>query len=110
MKIIAESKYVRISPSKVVPFARLLKGLSVADALKLTQFSNKKAARLVGKTLKSAIANVENNAKLSADKFRVEHVLVGQGPSSKRYWSRSRGMARPILKRSSHIQVVLVND
>ena len=71
MRITSVSKYVKISPSKAIPFARLLKGLPVADALKVTKFSNKKAALLVEKTLKSAIADAENNAKLSAEDFHV---------------------------------------
>ena len=110
MRITAVCKYVRISPSKAIPFARLLKGLPVADALKKTKFSNKKAAGLVEKTLKSAIANAENNANVSADDFHVENVVIERGPTVKRYWHRSRGMARPIKRRTSHIRVVLVDE
>lgn len=86
---------------------RLLKGLSVAEALKVTGFSGKKVACIVDKTIKSAIADVENNSKLSADDFHVEKVVVEKGPLIKRYWPRSRGMARPIARRTSHIRVVL---
>ena len=110
MKITSVSKYVRISPSKVFSFARLLKGVPVAKALAMTKFSNTKAAALIDKTLKSAIANAENNQKLSAEDFRVENVIIERGPRSKRYWSRSRGMPRPIYKQTSHIRVSLVND
>lgn len=110
MKIKAETNFARISSSKVRPFARLLKGLPVADALRLTQFSPRKAAFLIGKTLKSAIANVEKNAKLAADDFSVEAVIIKQGPSMKCYWSRSRGMVRPVRKQMSHIRVVLSNE
>jgi len=110
MKITAVSRYVKISPSKVFSLARLLKGLPVADALKVTKFSNTKAAFFVEKTLKSAVANAENNAKVSADDFRVGNVIVERGPGMKRHWARSRGMARPVLKRTSHIRILLVND
>ncbi len=110
MKIIAISKFVKLSPTKAIPFARLLKGLSVPEALKVTRFSGKKAASLIDKTLKSAVANVENNAKLSADDFHVESVVVETGPVMRRYWHRSKGMARPIMKRTSHIRVVLADD
>lgn len=110
MRITAVSKYVKLSPTKAVPFARLLKGLPVAEALKATQFGNKKAAWLVEKTLKTAIADVENNAKLSADDFHVESVIIERGPSMKRLWHRSRGMGRPIVRRTSHIRVVLADS
>lgn len=109
MKITAISRYVRLSPSKGLGFARLLKGLSVAEALKATEFSDKKASFLIGKALRSAIANAEKNAGLSADDFHVEDVIVEKGPFMKRYWHRSRGMARPILKRTSHIRVVIAD-
>lgn len=110
MKIESISRFVRVSPSKVRPLARQLKGLTVTDALRATRFSHSKGALLISKTLKSAIADVENNAKRSAAEFRVERVLIEQGPVMKRYWARSRGMARPVLKRTSHIRVVLVSD
>jgi len=107
-RIQAVAKYVKIAPSKAMPFARLLKGVTVENALKITQFSDKKAAFLIGKALKSALANAENNAKLSADDFRVESVVIEPGPTMKRFWARSRGMVRPVHKRTSHIRVVLV--
>jgi large subunit ribosomal protein L22 len=110
MKIKASLKFARVSPTKAMPFARLLKGLSVADALKATAFDRRKVAGLIGKLLKSAIANIENNNKESAEKFRVEQVVIEQGPTRKGYWSRSRGMARPITKRTSHLRIVLVNE
>jgi large subunit ribosomal protein L22 len=110
MKVQAVTKYTRISPTKARPLAKKLRGLSAAKALDITGFSPKKAARLIEKTLKSAVANVEHNAKMSADDFHVENVLIEEGPTMRRYWSRSRGMARPIKKRSSHIKVILSND
>lgn len=109
-KVQALSRAVRISPSKVLPLARLLKGLPIAKALTVTTFSCTKAAVLIRKTLKSAVANVENNAKLSADDFWVESVLVERGPVMKRAWARSRGMMRSVKKASSHIRVILVNE
>ena len=110
MKITAVSKYMKISPSKAFSFARLLAGMPVAEALAMTKFSNTKAAALIDKTLKSAIANAENNQKLSAEDFRVESVVIERGKRTKHYWSRARGMARQIYKQTSHIRVSLVND
>lgn len=108
MKISASVRFVRVSPSKVMPFARLIKGLSVEEALNAASFAGKKGAFHIAKLLKSMIANLAA-AKLNADDFRVEQVAVEQGPGMKRFWSRSRGMARPVVKRSSHIRIVL-ND
>jgi len=110
MKVRAVTKYARISPSKARPLARKFRGLSVEKALDLAAFSPKKAAVLIEKTLKSAVANTENNNKLSAVDFRVENVLIEEGPGMKRYWPRARGMASPIKKRTSHIKVVLSNE
>ncbi len=110
MKVQALTKSARISPSKAIPVARKLKGLSIDQALALASFSRTKAAGLILKTLKSAVANVENNAKLSVDGFRVESVLIELGPVMKRFWARSRGMVRPVKKATSHIRVILAND
>ncbi|MBI2438343.1 MAG: 50S ribosomal protein L22 [Lentisphaerae bacterium] len=110
MKIMASSRFTHIAPTKALPLARLLKGLSVAEALAATAFSRQKAGFLIGKVLKSAIANAENNAKQSAEEFRVERVVVEQGPTMRRFWSRSRGMARPVIRRTSHIRVIITSD
>jgi large subunit ribosomal protein L22 len=110
MKVQALSKAVRISPSKAIPVARLLKGLPIERALTIMTFNRTKAAALIRKTLKSAVANVEHNAKLSAEDFRVESVRVELGPVMKRFWARSRGMVRPVKKATSHIRVILAND
>ena len=107
MEVTALTKYVRISPSKAVDLARAIQGLSVAEALKVTQFSVRKAAKLIGKTLKSAVANAENNANLSAEDLMVKEAAVTPGPVFKRFWARSRGSASPIRKRTSHIRITL---
>lgn len=107
MKVSAAARFVRISPSKVRPLARLLPGLALDQALAATGFSPRKGAWLIGKLLKSMAANLADR-KLNGDDFRVEKVMVEQGPVLKRYWARSRGMARPVKKRTSHIKIVLV--
>ena len=109
MDIKAVSKYVRLSPSKARDLARRLKGKTVAAALQETELNRRKAAFQLGKTLKSAVANAENNAKLSADDLTVKEAVVDQGPTQKRFWPRSRGQASPVLKRTSHIRVVLTD-
>lgn len=109
MEITASMRWARISPSKAMDFARALKGKPVAQAMSLTGFSDRKAALLLNKTLKSAIANAENNHKLSAESLTVKEAVVEEGPRMRRYWPRSRGMASPIVKRFSHLRIVLTD-
>jgi len=107
MDIVATSRYVRLSPKKARDFARELQGRPVPAALSLTQFSDRKAAVCLGKTLKSAIANAENNHKLSADDLVVKEAVVEDGPRLKRFMAVSRGSAHPIKRRMSHVRIVL---
>jgi len=110
MEVTSISKFVRISPTKVRDLARAIQGKRVADALKVTEFSERKGAFLLGKTLKSAVANAENNAGLSADKLVVRMAVVEEGPRIKRFMPRARGSASPILKRTSHLRIVLTDE
>ena len=109
MDIQAKTRFVRLSPSKARDLARSLRGRSVPDALALMEASPRKAAFYLRKTLKSAIANAENNARLSAEKLTVKEAVVEEGPQMKRHWPRSRGMARPIVRRMSHIRIILTD-
>ena len=109
MEVKAITKYVRISPSKARDMARAIQGLPVLEALKLTQFSERKAAFQIRKTLKSAIANAENNNNLSADTLTVREAVIEEGPTLKRWWPRARGMVSPIKKRTSHIKITLTD-
>ena len=99
-----------MSPSKARDLARAIQGLPVSQALAVTEFSERKAAFQIGKTLKSAIANAENNAGLSADDLFVRAAVVEEGPMLKRFRPRARGMAGRILKRTSHIKIVLTDE
>lgn len=109
MEVTATSRFMRMAPSKARDFARALTGKPAAVALQMTQFSRRKAAQVIGKTLKSALANAENNHELSVDHLTVKSAVIGDGPRQKRFWPRSRGMAKPILKRMCHIRVVLTD-
>ena len=109
MEIRATTKYVRISPTKARDLARTIQGLSVPKALEVTELNVRKAAFHIGKTLKSAIANAENNEGLSADALYVGAAAVEEGPVLKRFRPRARGMASPIHKRTSHIKIVLTD-
>lgn len=110
MDVEAVSKYVRMSPSKARDLARAMQGKPAAEALRIADFNARKAGTLLGKTLRSAIANAENNAGLSADRLIVKAALIEDGPRLKRYWPRARGSASPILRRTSHVRIVLTEQ
>ena len=107
MEITATTKYIKMSPTKARDLANEIKGLSVSDALFITEFNARKAAIQIGKTLKSALANAEHNQGLSADQLIVKNAIVNGGPMMKRYRPRARGSASPIQKKTSHITIVL---
>lgn len=110
MEIRSIYKYARISPFKAREVTREIQGLPVSAALDLLTFTPKKAAFLISKTLKSAIANAENNANLKPDGLVVKEAIVGEGPTLKRIMARARGSASRIQKRTSHIRIVLSNE
>ena len=110
MEVRSIYKYARISPFKVREITREIQGLPVSAALDVLAFTPKKAAFLINKTLKSAIANAENNANLKADGLVVKEAIVGEGPTFKRMMTRARGSGARILKRTSHIRIVLTDE
>ena len=103
----AHAKYVRISSSKVKIVIDLIRGKKVDDALAILQFTPKAAAPVVLKVLNSAIANAVNNNELDRKELYLAEVYANPGPTLKRFVARSRGSASPMLKRTSHISVVL---
>ena len=110
MEVRATYKYEKISPFKAREITREIQGLPVSAALDVVAYSPKKAAALVNKTLKSAVANAENNANLKVDTLVVKEAIVGEGPTMKRMMARARGSGSRILKRTSHIRIVLTDD
>ncbi|EHD7115593.1 50S ribosomal protein L22 [Vibrio cholerae] len=109
MEAIAKHNFARISPQKARLVADQIRGKSVDQALELLTFSNKKAAELVKKVLESAIANAEHNEGADIDDLRVVKIFVDEGPVMKRIMPRAKGRADRILKRSSHITVVVAD-
>lgn len=103
----AHARYVRMSSRKVKVVLDLIRGKSVEDAEAILRFTPRSAAHEVAKVLNSAIANAENNQELSRDDLFVAECYANQGPTIKRYRPGSHGRAFHILKRSSHITVVL---
>ena len=110
MEVRSIYRYARISPFKVREVTREIQGLPVSAALDVLAFTPKKAAFLISKTLKSAVANAENNANLRVDGLVVKEAVVGEGPTMKRMMARARGSGSRILKRTSHIRIVLSDE
>jgi large subunit ribosomal protein L22 len=107
MEAKAVAKFLRVSPQKARLVAQNVKGKPVEDALNILKFTPKKAARLIEKVLTSAIANAEHNANLDVDSLFVKEVRIDGGPSWKRIRPRAMGRAYRIIKRTSHITVVV---
>jgi large subunit ribosomal protein L22 len=107
MEVSATAKFVRISPTKVRDLTRAIQGKPVGEALRITEFNKRKGAFVVGKTLKSALANAEHNAGLAVEDLYVKTAVVDNGPMIKRFRPAARGMAKPIQKKTSHISVTL---
>jgi len=110
MEVRAVTKNVRISPEKARQVARLLQGKRATEALGIVDLIPRKAARLLAKTLRSAIANAENNFDLDRDSLIVKEATVGVAPTMKRFRPKARGMAGRILKRTSHLKIIVSND
>lgn len=97
----------RISPQKARLVADQVRGLPAGRALDLLKFSDKKAAHLLYKVLWSAVSNAENNDGADADDLKVSRIFVDEGPALKRFMARAKGRGTRILKRTSHITVVV---
>ena len=103
----AVAKYVRVAPRKVRVVMDLIRGKNVTEALAILKFTPKVGADVIEKVLKSAVANAENNFDMNVDKLYVSSAFVDQGPTLKRIHPRSRGQAFKILKRTSHVTIVV---
>ncbi len=107
MEIRAIARYIRISPRKARLVARNILGKPVEDALNILKFTPKKSAVHISKVLHSALANAEQNTSLNIDNLFVKQVRVDEGPTWKRIKPRAMGRANRILKRTSHITVIV---
>jgi len=105
MKAILRS--ARITPKKLNLIADMIRGKNATEALNLLKFTPKKSAHMMGKLLKSAIANAENNFKQEKDTLYVKEIYVTKAPTLKRNVSVSRGRMHPILKRNAHATIFL---
>lgn len=103
----AMARTVRVSPRKTRLVLDLIRGKNVADAIAILKFTPNKAARIVEKTLNSAIANAENNFGLEKANLVVSEAYANEGPTMKRFRPRAKGSASPINKRTTHVTVVV---
>jgi large subunit ribosomal protein L22 len=110
MDVVSTYKFARISARKARDVGREIQGLPVSAALDILAFTPRKGAELFEKTMKAALADAENNFELELDTLVVKEATVGEGPTFKRFKPRARGSASAILKRTSHIRVVLTDE
>jgi large subunit ribosomal protein L22 len=101
----AIARHIRISPKKANLVAGLVRNKKAEEALDILKFTPKKAAGILYKVIKSAIANAENNFKQNRENLIIKEIIVTEGPTLKRSVPVSRGRVHPILKRTSHITV-----
>ncbi len=110
MQAVAKLRFARLSAQKGRLVADQIRGLPVERALDTLAFSKKKGAGLMKKVLDSAIANAENNEGADVDELTVKAVCVDEGPTMKRLRARAKGRGTRILKRTSHITVVVADE
>jgi large subunit ribosomal protein L22 len=110
MEVRAITHNVRMAPRKIREVTRKIQGLKAVEAQAILSFVPRKSARLVAKTLKSAIANAENNHELDADDLRVRMAVADKAPVMKRFIPKARGSSGPIIKRNAHIKIVLTDE
>jgi large subunit ribosomal protein L22 len=107
MEAKAIARYVRVSPRKARQVINEVRGKDVAEALAILRFTRRKSADVITKVINSAIANAEHNFDMDVDNLYIATAYVDGGPVLKRFRARAQGRAYPILKRTSHITVVV---
>jgi len=110
MEVKAVSKYVRISPRKVHIMIDAVKGKPVEAALEILKFMPQKAAYIVEKIIRSAASNADQHPDIDLDSLVIRNIIADQGPTLKRFKARARGRGTRILKRTSHITVILAEE
>jgi large subunit ribosomal protein L22 len=110
MEVRAVSKYVRISPQKVRKVVGDIKGKPVESGLQKLKFMPQKAANILEKIIQSAVANADQNSDIDIDLLVIRNITADQGPTLKRWKARARGRGTRVLKRTSHITVILAEE
>ncbi|WMY97282.1 MAG: 50S ribosomal protein L22 [Arsenophonus sp.] len=107
METIASYRNAKSSAQKIRLVANLVRGKNVSKAMEILTFSNKKAAFLIKKTLQSAIANAEHNNGININNLKIKKIFINEGPTMKRIFPRAKGHTDRILKRTSHITIIV---
>ncbi len=107
MEARAIARHIRIAPRKAKLVADLVRGKKVDEALAILKFTPRGASPIIEKLLRSAIANAENNHDMDKEELFIAEIYANQGPTMKRFRPRAQGRATKILKRTSHIGIVL---
>lgn len=107
MDIKTEAKHLRISARKMRLVVETIRSLSPQEAIGKLKFINQRAAKPVIKAIKAALANAKNNFHLDETKLKFKEIRVGEGPTLKRWQPISRGRAHQIMKRTSHLKIIL---
>lgn len=107
MEAKAQGKFIKISPRKVRLVVDVVRGRPVGEALAMLRFLPRAAASEIAAVIKSAAANAENNYQMTPDALVIKSIMANEGPRTKRFLPRSRGRVSPIVKRTSHVTVVL---
>ena len=110
MEVKAVSKYLRVSPQKVRTLIGAVKGTPVEAGLNALKFMPQKAAKILEKTVRSAVANADQNPNIDVDALIIRNITADQGPALKRFRARARGRGARILKRTTHITVILAEE
>jgi len=110
MEVKATARYIRKSPRKLRPMADAIRGRKVEDALNILKFLPSPSASTVAKVVKAAADNAENNFEMTPSDLRIVKIFIDGGRTMKRFRAGPRGRAKPILKRSSHITVVVKEE
>jgi len=109
MEVKAVAKNIRVSPRKLRPLVDVIRGKTLDEALTILKFASTPRAKVVAKLIRSAAANAENNFEMSPN-LKIARIFVDEARTMKRFTPRARGRASAILKRSSHITVVVAEE
>ena len=110
MEVKAVAKYIRISPQKVRLIIDVVKGKQVEAGLDMLKFMPQKAASIIEKVIRSAVANADQYPDIDVDSLVIRNIIADQGPTLKRFRARARGRGTRILKRTTHITVILSEE
>ena len=110
MEAVAKSRHIRQSAKKIRFGIQMIKGMTAENAIRKLNFTNKKSAQLINKTIKAAVANLLNkDSQIDSGNILIKSIYADEGPTMKRFRPAAMGRATPIMKRTSHLTVVVEN-